>query len=52
MYSGAERQSREAFFGGQGTYPATYRCRTEEETVGDGCGTGRLEELDGRLPAV
>lgn len=51
MRSGAERWSRAGlfffFFGGRGTYPATYGCRTKEEMVGNGCSTGRLEELDG-----
>lgn len=47
VYSGAARQSWEAFFGGQETYPAMYGCRTEKEAVGNGCGMGRLEELDG-----
>lgn len=45
MYSGAERISWEALFGGEGAYPV-YGYGTEE-IVGSGCGTGRLEELDG-----
>lgn len=45
MYLGAERQSWEALFGGKGTYPVSGY--GTEKTVGNGYGTGRLEELDG-----